>query len=142
MNGSASASSRSSSIGAVAERAAQDAAVADLAHERARVDRGQRDDAALAQPRGELGPRVAHDDALALDPVGLHPRLVDAVRPDQRIREAEHLRDVARVGDRLLVAGHRGREAGLARRDAVGADGDAREDGAVLEDEVLMRVPA
>ena len=120
----------------VAERAAQDAAVADPAHERPRVEAGQRDDALLAQPRGELGPRVAHHDALALHAVGLHPRLVDAVGADQRIGEAEHLRDVARVGDRLLVARHRGREAGLAGGDAGGADPDAREDGAVLEDEM------
>ena len=105
----------------VAERAAQHAAVADLPHERPRVDAGERDDALLAQPRRELGPHVAHDDALALHAVGLHPRLVDAVGADQRVGEAEHLRDVARVGDRLLVAGHRGREAGLAGRRRPGA---------------------
>ncbi len=40
--------------------------------------------------------------------------LVDAVVADQRIAEAEHLGDVARIGHRLLVAGHRGREARLA----------------------------
>ena len=142
MNGSASARCVELLDRRVAERAAEHAAVADLAHERARVDAGERDDAALAQPAGELGPRVAHDDALALHALRLHPRLVDAVGADQRVREAEHLRDVARIGDRLLVAGHRGREAGLARGDAGRADADARKDGAVLEDEMLHTIPS
>src|SRR5205814_3732816 len=101
----------------VAERAAHDTLVADAAHERARVDTGERDDAALAQPAGELRTDVPHDDALALDALRLHPRLVDAVGADQRIREAEHLGDVARIGDCLLVARHRGREAGFAGSD-------------------------
>src|SRR5262249_59473113 len=59
----------------VAERAADDALVADPAHERARVDPCEGDDAALAQPACELRADVAHHDALALDAVGLHPRL-------------------------------------------------------------------
>ena len=125
--------------GRVAERAAEHAAVADLADERAGVEARQGDDALLAQPGRELGAGVAHDDALALDALRLHPRLVDAVGADERIGEAEHLRHVARVGDRLLVAGHRGREAGLAGGDARRAHGDSGEDRAVLEDEIVHR---
>ena len=108
----------------VAERAAQRrrrrgscrTSVARVDARRARRRRGSRSHAANA------GRAVAHDDALALHALRLHPRLVDAVVADQRVREAEHLRDVARVGDRLLVAGHRGREAGLAGGDARRAD--------------------
>ena len=122
MNGSASARSRSSSTGA-SPSAQRRTPPSRILRTSVRVSTAvERDDAPLAQPGGELGPRVAHHDALALHAVGLHPRLVDAVGADQRIREAEHLRDVARVGDGLLVAGHRGREAGLAGGDAVGAD--------------------
>src|SRR5262249_34778416 len=121
----------------VAERAADDALVADPAHERARVDPCEGDDAALAQPACELRADVAHHDALALDAVGLHPRLVDAVGADQRIGETQDLGDVARVGDRLLVARHRRREARLARGDAGRAHADPVEDGPVLEHQSL-----
>ena len=129
------------SVGApgVAERAAEHAAVADLAYEGARVDGGESDHAAAAQPGRKLGPDVAHHDPLALHPVGLHAVLVDAVRADQRIAEAQDLCDVARVGDRLLVAGHRGREAGLAGGHPGRADRDAGEDRAVLQHEFVHR---
>ena len=104
----------------VADRAAQDAVLADAPHERARVDVVDRDDALLAQPRRPLGPRRAHDDRLRLHAVRLGARRVDAVVADERIGEAENLGDVARVGRRLLVARARGREARLARRHARG----------------------
>ena len=68
-----------------------------------------------------------------LDALGLEPAPIDAVVADQRVAEAEHLPDIARIGDRLLVAGHRRREADLARRDARRADRAAAEGRAVLE---------
>jgi hypothetical protein len=112
--------------------------VADPLHERARVDGGERDHAAVAEPARERRPRLAHDHGLALHAIRLHARLVDAVRADERIGEAEHLRDVARVGDRLLVARHRSGEAGLPRRHARRADTDPREHGAVLQYQPLL----
>ena len=60
----------------------------------------------------------------------------DAVVADHRRREADELILEARVGDRLLVAGHAGREDGLAERVAVGADRLAVPDRAVREREV------
>ena len=68
----------------------------------------------------------------------LEPRVVDAVVADHRRREGDELAREARVGDRLLVAGHRGREDGLAEGDAGGADRAGREDGAVLEGEIAV----
>ncbi len=88
------------------------------------------------KPGRERRPRGADDHALALDPLGLDATCVDAVVADERVAEAEHLRDVARIGDRFLVAGHGRREAGLARSDARRADGAAGEHRAVLQDEV------
>ncbi len=80
-------------------------------------------------------PRLAHDDAAHVDAVRLAAVVGDAVVADHRRREAEDLLGVARVGDELLVAGHRGREDGLAEGDALGAHRPAGEDLAVLEDE-------
>ena len=120
----------------LADRAAQHAVRADPAHERPRVDVVDRDDALLLQPLRPRGTRRPHDDGLGLDTAGLHPRRIDAVVADERVGEAEHLGHVARIGRRLLVARARGREAGLARRHAGGADGPAGESGSVLEDEV------
>ena len=92
----------------------------------------------LRAPRARTPTRAgaAHDDALRPDAIRLEQALVDAVVPDQRIGERQHLPRVARVGDRLLVAGRRGREAGLAGGDAGGADRPAGEDRSVLEDEL------
>src|SRR5439155_27039 len=84
---------------------------------------------------------VAGDDRylearLGLDAAGLGPARVDAVIADERIGEAEHLGDVARVGRGLLVARARGREAGLAGGHAGSADRPAGKDRAVLEHEM------
>ena len=87
------------------------------------------------EPGRPRRPGAAHHDALRPDPLGLEQALVDAVVADERRGEGEHLARIARVGDGLLVAGRSGREAGLARGDAGGADGAAGEDGAVFEDE-------
>ena len=61
--------------------------------------------------------------------------LVDAVVALQRVGHHEDLLGEGRVGERLLVAGHRGAEDDLAVRARRGADGVAGEDGAVFEDE-------
>src|SRR5581483_6357105 len=119
----------------VADGTAQHAVLADAPHERARVHVRDRDDALSAQPRRPLGPSDVHHDRLRLHPLGLRARRIDAVVADERVGEAQHLGDVARVGRRLLVARARGREAGLPGRDAGRADGGAGEDGAVLEDD-------
>ena len=57
---------------------------------------------------------VAHDDAAGVDAVGLHRLGRDAVVADQRVGEDDDLARVGGVGDRLLVAGHRGVEDDLA----------------------------
>ena len=57
---------------------------------------------------------LAHDHRARVDPVRLHVRRRHAVVPDQRVGEDDDLAGVARVGDRLLVAGHRGVEDDLA----------------------------
>src|SRR4051812_45664902 len=118
-----------------ADRAADDALVTDPPDERARVDAGDRDDPLLLEPGGPLGARRAHDDRLGLDATGLVAGGVDPVIADERVREAQDLGDVARVGRRLLVARARSREAGLARGDAGRSDEEPGKDGAVLEDD-------
>ena len=68
-------------------------------------------------------------------PRRLGPALRDAVVPDHRRREAHELFGEARVGDDLLVTGHRSGEDRFADGEALGADGVAAEDRAVLESE-------
>ena len=119
--------------------------VADMPHECARVDSGQRRDAAVGQP-GEptaLGvggvlaiDRLAHDHRARVDPIGLHVRPRDPVVTDHRVREDDDLTGVAGVGNRLLVARHGGVENHLARADIGGAHGLPVEAGAVLEQQV------
>ncbi len=122
-----SASISAARVGLVQRRrehaAAHRALVADVAHQRARVDSRDRRDAAVAQPRepAALGAgRVLAVDPLAhhhrprVDAVGLHRLRGDAVVPDQRVGEDDDLAAVARVGDRLLVARHRRVEDDLA----------------------------
>ena len=120
------------------DAAAHRAAVAQAADERAGVDAGDRGDAAVAQPvepaalgggrvLAVLG--VAHDDASRVDPVGLHRLGGDPVVADQRIGEGDDLPRVAGVGDRLLVAGHRGVEDDLARSPARDRRPDRRRGG-------------
>jgi hypothetical protein len=118
----------------LAERAAEDTGVADLPDERARVDAFERDDALAGEPLGPRRPRLPHHDSLGLYALRLMAARVDAVVADQGIGEAEDLRDVARIGRGLLVAGHRGREARLTGGDSRRADGEAGEDAAVLQD--------
>ncbi len=125
--------------------AAHRALVADVAHQRAGVDAGERRDAAVRQP-GEpaaLGVRrvlavdaLAHDHRAGVHGVGLHVVGRHAVVADQRVGEDDDLAAVAGVGDRLLVAGHRGVEDDLAGGGDRRAGGLAVEAGAVLEQQV------
>ena len=115
---------------------AHGAAVAQAEDERARVDPGQRDDPVLLQPGRPLrAARLPHQHRLRVRSGRLGAAGGDAVVADHRRREADELLGEARVGDGLLVAGHRGREDGLAERGAGGADRRAAEDRAVLERE-------
>ena len=57
---------------------------------------------------------LAHDHGAGVDAVGLHRLGADAVVADERIGEGDDLARVGGVGDRLLVAGHRGVEDDLA----------------------------
>ena len=118
------------------ERAAHGAVVAQTPHERSRVDLLERDDAPVCEPGRPGGPRAPHDDALRPHPARLEQPLVDAVVADEGRGEREHLARVARVGDRLLVAGGSGREARLARSHAGRADRAAGEHGSVFQDEM------
>ena len=112
------------------------AGIADAEDELARVELLERDDALRGQPlRPGIAAAAAHQRGLDPGLRRLEPRVVDAVVADHRRREGDELAREARVGDRLLVAGHGGREDGLAERDAGGADRAGREDGAVLEGE-------
>ena len=130
------------------DAAAHRARAADVAHERARVDAGDRRDAAVAQPvqPAALGvggvlavDRRAHDRRARPWAVGLHRLLRDAVVADVRVGEGDELAGEGRVGHRLLVAAHAGREDDLAgdhRLVRVRAARVAVEAGAVLEQDV------
>ena len=124
----------------LAERAAHRARFAQAPDERARVDVVERDDAARGEPGRPGRPRTAHHDSLGPDPRRLEPARVDAVVADQGIGEREHLAGVARIGDGLLVARHRRREARLTGGGPGRADGCAGVGGAVLQDEVGFSV--
>ena len=123
------------------------ARIANVAHQRARVDAGDRGDAAVGQPLTPPGlgagsgltiDRLAHDRRAGVDPVGLHRRLHHPVVSDLREAEDDQLPGVAGVGHRLLVAGHRGREHELADRGSVGADAEPVELGAVSKQHVPL----
>ncbi len=105
------------------DAAAHRAGVADVAHERARVDAGDRSDAAVGQPvePAALGARrvlavarFAHDRRARPRTIGLHRGGARAVVADVRVGERDQLTGERRVGHRFLVAGHAGREDDLA----------------------------
>ena len=100
-------------------------------------------DSSRAPVRGDRA-RVADDEAgdarRVVDRLGVLG--VDADVADLRRRHRDDLPVVRRVGEDLLVAGHRRREDGFARRRAARAERAPLEDGAVGEDEpsaVLLR---
>ena len=110
------------------------AVVSQVQDERPRVNSRQADDAVLGQPVCPLrAAGLAHDDGPHVWRCGLGAFRRDAVVAHHRRREAEDLPGIARVGDELLVAGHRGREDGLTERSAVRAHGLAGEEFPVLE---------
>ena len=116
------------------------AAIAQVADERAGVDLGEHDDALRAQPVEHAGApggrRVARLVAEQRAHLGARRLLgcgLDAVVADHRGREAEQLAVEARIGERLLVAGHARREDGLADGAGRRTDADRREDRAVRE---------
>ena len=80
--------------------------------------------------------RRAHDHRARPDAIGLHRLLADAVVADVRIGERDDLPGEARVGDRLLIARHAGREDDLAGGRTGRAHRDAVEARAVLEQDV------
>ena len=138
MLGSASMRSRASlTLDVVLEDpAAHRARGADVADERAGVDAVDARDPVVAQPaepallgagRVVVVDRRAHDRPGRVDAVGLHRLLGDAVVADVRGRERDQLAREARVGHRLLVARHAGREHDLA------GDRDRRADGLPVE---------
>src|SRR4029077_10502072 len=113
------------------------------------VDPAERRDSAVAQPlqpdslcSGRVLPvlALAHDHAAGLDALGLHRVAGDAVVADQRVGEGDDLPGVGGIGDRLLVAGHRGVEDDLAGDVAARAEQLAVEPGAVLEQDVAAHV--
>ena len=116
--------------------ASQRPGLAQLEHERAGVDAAERDDPALVQPVRPAGPAcLTHQHGARMRPGGFGAALRDPVVADHRGREADELLSKARVGDDLLVAGHRGGEDRFADRESVGGDRLAAEDGAVFERE-------
>src|SRR2546423_1257195 len=85
-------------------------------------------------PSGPGGPAaLAHHGRRRVRPFRLGSSFRGAVVADHRRGEAEELLRVARVGDELLVARHRGREHRLAERKARRADRVPPKDRLVLE---------
>ena len=124
------------------------AVLADAGGQRPGVDAGDADDVALLEPGIEpLGGAVVggigdvgleHDAADARERRhvdGLDVLVVGADIADMREGEGDDLAGVGRIGEDLLVAGHGGVEADLARRVADRADAAALEARAVREDQ-------
>ena len=116
------------------------AAIAQVAHERARVEARERHDPARAQPVEQtLAPvrrvvaRLVADQRGGLHAARFGDIVLDPVVADHRRREGEDLTSEARIRERLLVAGHGGREYGLPHRRARGADAHPRPRRAVCE---------
>ena len=117
---------------------------ADQAGQRARVDAGKADDAARLQPQvemaggavvgrvGDVGPEDAAAHARGGGEVDrLDVLVVDADIADMREGEGDDLAGIGRVGQDLLVAGHRRVEADLADGGAFRAEPHALDHGAV-----------
>ena len=131
-----------SSLARRRDQAAQAAVRPQVARERPRVDPGDGGDPLAPQERRELAAparppprsrsprRGPQPGALGLV-VGANPSVV----ADQRIGHDHDLAGVRGVGADLLVAGLAGVHDKVAARRDVGAEGDPREDGAVLQGE-------
>src|SRR5580700_7046968 len=121
--------------------------------ERAGVDAGEPDDAAVLQPgiemfRGAIVRRLG-DGGMQHHPArarrrrqihGLDIVVVDADIADMGEGEGDDLARIGRIGEDLLVAGHRGVEADFAHRLSGGAEADAFEHRAVGEHEQRRRL--
>src|SRR5262249_10698917 len=127
--------------------------LADAARERAGVDAAEPDDAATPEPLVEraggavvrgLGDVGAQDHAARArrrrEIDGLDVLLVGADIADVREREGDDLSGIGRIGQDLLVAGHRGVETHLAHRVAGSAAAEALEHGPVGEYEHCGRL--
>ncbi len=111
-------------------------------HERPGVDRFDGHDARAAQIVGEALFRakitlhaavLADHKASQLRPPAFHVLGVDAVIADLRVGHRDDLTTVTRIGEDLLVAGHRRVEANFAVDFAIGANRGAGVDGAIFE---------
>ena len=120
------------------------AGVAHMAHEGARVDSLDGDDAVVleepgqrdvAAPVARLLAHVAHDEAAAGGLGALHVLEVDAVVADLRVCHRDDLPGIRGIGDDLEVPLQGGVEADLAERLALGRARGARKRRAVLQDE-------
>jgi hypothetical protein len=131
-------------VGAREDAGAHGPGRADVAGDRTRVDAADADDARRrevvveaplrAEVRHDAG-GVAHDEAGDPDLRGLHVLVVHARVADVRRGHEHDLSGVGGVGERLLVAGHAGREHGLAERAAASSVGASLVAGPVLEHE-------
>ncbi len=120
--------------------------LADQRGQRAGVDAGEPDNAARLQPVVEvLGGAIVRgrgNGGMQNDAAGPGPRrhvhaldvfLVGADIADMREGEGDDLPGIRRVGEDLLIAGHRGVEADLAGGGAGGAEAEAFQDRAVRQ---------
>ena len=121
------------------------ARVADVLHERPRVDARDRRHAAVREPvepaplgaGGLLAVRgLAHDRPAGPDPLGLHRLGAGPVVADLGVGEGDQLGREGRVAHRLLIARHAGREHDLADGLAASPAGPAFEAGSVREQDV------
>ena len=129
------------------------ALLADQRGQRAGVDAGEADDAARLQPVVEVARRAIvrrrGDVGVQDDAAGARRRrhvdrldvvLVGADIADVREGEGDDLPGIGRIGEDLLVAGHRGVEADLADRVAGGAEAKAFQHGAVGQHQKRRRL--
>src|SRR5690348_11098389 len=89
--------------------------------------------AAGGAPVGGMATHLAHHDVGDLGPGRLHVVEVDAVVPDHGRRHDDDLTEVARIGERFLVAGQVGREDHLTEGWIQGPRGRAGEPRAVFQ---------
>ena len=147
MSGAARARSTSVSGLSRADGAVLRAVVAQVARQLARVDVGDADDAVarkvgverllraiVRDDRALFADDEAGDLRLVVDALGV--LIVDAGVADLRRGHRHDLTGVRRIGQHFLVAGHAGREHDLTDGAGIGAEGSARENGAVGEGEV------
>jgi hypothetical protein len=128
--------------------AAQRALLAHDARQAARVDAFDRDDLLLREVLGQSSARaeVARDRAHLADHERFGPRasalgvlVGDAVVADERVRHDHDLSRVRRIGEDLVVPGHRRVEHEISARLARRAGGEALEHEAVLEGQPRFR---